>query len=716
MTIKLQYSMGVLPCFPEDAVVSKSAIAAGGTFTQHAYSLTPLPPPLLFNLREDSGVSNPMPSQEMLAYLQSPQGGNGSVLVFIHGYNISYGRYGHVYELSHEGGEGSPVCFFPTAMQAPYHDSVIVKWRAKSALTTGKYALCLSGAYATIYRCALKLRSRFKGVIVKKTFLQDSYLNGVGAHNWWLHMEYNLNVAANFKGLSYYCNQGPLNYIRLLNIAWQGDPLDPLNYEQINQHAFSAADKLMPILVALYQEKIKINIIAHSAGNLVLLKVCEQLGKGGYKHCIQHAFLWEAAVPSNVLSPRCLALTPNDKSDWSAKMASKSVAHFTVLHSLHDNVLGPFPVKKSDFKALTFWRKFNTPGGGREDALIALSINVFDEVSKTYCVPNAMTSLYHLAQMLEVPFIDLMLQRTLREKHYRAWRKRILDVHAFSPLADTLSRQVLKVEKKYPHIYTTLYLFFGLLLALLFNHLYQFLSSDKAHHSLADLLSDYSTAAVSEILKGVLKHVRSDLGASNMQQLSARLASMAKNNPGLRYLHKLSEHLSLDVFVVEHCSPTILKTLLDIAYLSPDVFSKGNMQVLLNYFITKNELFSALLLEVGEEAVSWADEHNRKKLAKALDVPEDLTLSMHAISRASSEVATFLITLFDTPYDLPLPAMGYIGVDEETRLFLGDKLTVVDQSSWLMHHSAMKIPSEAVMRHVYKDVILAAPGLSFGAR
>ncbi len=86
-------------------------------------------------------------------------------------------------------------------------------------------------------------------------------------------------------------------------------------------------------------QKLKNNIIAHSMGNRVLLKMMDLLGEDDSNaDIIEHVFLCEAAVPQN-------ALSDDPKKDISVKQnchfinATKVAKKISVLYSKHDGVL-----------------------------------------------------------------------------------------------------------------------------------------------------------------------------------------------------------------------------------------------------------------------------------------------------------------------------------------------------------------------------------------
>jgi len=53
-----------------------------------------------------------------------------------------------------------------------------------------------------------------------------------------------------------------------------------------------------------------------------------------------------------------------------------------------------------------------------------------------------------------------------------------------------------------------------------------------------------------------------------------------------------------------------------------------------------------------------------------------------------------------------LPALGYKGPDDKTIKQLKNKLVLANTSQWISGHSAMKIPTPEVMKHVYKRWVM----------
>ena len=81
-------------------------------------------------------------------------------------------------------------------------------------------------------------------------------LNGTDDHNWWIHMEDNLNHAT-----GQFDRKNYLPYTRVINVAWPGDPKFSGDYLVANQSSVEPGRRLAKLLKQLKQHDIKINII-----------------------------------------------------------------------------------------------------------------------------------------------------------------------------------------------------------------------------------------------------------------------------------------------------------------------------------------------------------------------------------------------------------------------------------------------------------------------
>ncbi|GJM07426.1 MAG: hypothetical protein DHS20C10_11600 [marine bacterium B5-7] len=228
-----------------------------------------------------------------------------SITIFIHGYNIPLGEYSKV-----------------------IHDVDLENDRA---------VINFSDIPSTLYLDAYQLKERFKSLKKDKAWEPGfDTLNGAGAHQWLLSMEYHLNAAAGNTRTDYN------NYQRIIGFSWSGD-VQSANYMQAVSQAKPAAKKLVQLIEQLREIGVKhIHLIAHSLGNCVALQAMNQLGKQ-QRAALDEVFLWQAAVPNDVLSFNN-GRAKNDP--WNLPYAINAAKHITVLYSKNDNILGPIPKNK----------------------------------------------------------------------------------------------------------------------------------------------------------------------------------------------------------------------------------------------------------------------------------------------------------------------------------------------------------------------------------
>lgn len=259
-----------------------------------------LPPPVLINLREDGSPGEDLLAPEQLAYFQA--NGNNALL-FIHGYNVPHGGWGRFLKgqsRSHEW-HGNVQSFRQRAEWHPYPATV---WQDLEALSDTVSAP-----------------------------LEESELNGTGAHNWAVNMEYRLNRAAGFDGRDW------TPYSRIINISWPGDT-GATDFMQAELNAMAAGRRLVPLLQQLHASGIALNIITHSLGARVALTALNILGAIGHRNLLDHLFLWQPAVADNALTndasrdvhPLGLGVFP---------AAHQAARNIVVLHSKEDGILGP---------------------------------------------------------------------------------------------------------------------------------------------------------------------------------------------------------------------------------------------------------------------------------------------------------------------------------------------------------------------------------------
>ena len=269
-------------------------------------------PQVIINLREDASKSDPNARHvlrpEEIEYFKA-NGNNATV--FIHGFNVGYGEPGSYPDKFDKMDTVRPSII-------PYELNVA---NFKS-----------SHKKSTVVQRAEDLRQRFPE-LADQSFMLPEKINGTGAHGWFNHMEYQLNLAASSaEGLDWD------KYTRTINVAWSGDVFVP-NYLAAEYYATTAGVRLSILLKQLIDKGISVNIVAHSLGARVAIVALDTLGDLGEEETIDHVFLWQPACPDTVLSP-------NKESDtsvlgnWHFPHAHLTAKKFVVLHTRHDNILG----------------------------------------------------------------------------------------------------------------------------------------------------------------------------------------------------------------------------------------------------------------------------------------------------------------------------------------------------------------------------------------
>lgn len=250
-----------------------------------------------------SSTRLPLFDDDSLAYLKKI----GNVTFFIHGFNVPQGDYPYDIENVLKG-------LYPIGSGV----DAAIQWSKEKR---------------TIFNSKELVAQQFKISMdsLPKT-LDDEALNGTGACNWFLHMENNLNVAT-----EQFVHKDYMNYTRVVGISWAGDVGVP-DYVVSEDRADDTAHMMGPLIMQLAKEKIRINIIAHSMGNRVLMRLLEILGANNHQQVVEHVFLWEAALPDTALSnnPQLDKTTRANCHFPHAHIAAKK---FTVLYSRKDDVL-----------------------------------------------------------------------------------------------------------------------------------------------------------------------------------------------------------------------------------------------------------------------------------------------------------------------------------------------------------------------------------------
>jgi predicted alpha/beta hydrolase family esterase len=152
----------------------------------------------------------------------------------------------------------------------------------------------------------------------------NALFNGIGVTQWFVHMEYNFNKAAGYLKNSYD------NYTRIIGVHWPSD-VNKIDYHHAEEIASYSAHQLSCLVSQLLEHQIAVNIVAHSLGCQVVLKLMKLLADEHKENCIEQIILWQAA-----LSDTSLTTDPHYKD------ANRCVKRIVVLHSKNDQVLRTF--------------------------------------------------------------------------------------------------------------------------------------------------------------------------------------------------------------------------------------------------------------------------------------------------------------------------------------------------------------------------------------
>jgi len=240
-----------------------------------------------------------------------------------------------------------------------------------------------------------------------------------GAHEWLSSVEKNLNTAAGFTD-DYH------QYTRIVLFTWEGNPTLRADYYSAMNQSFQDSEKLAYLIQDLRQRapQLKINLMAHSLGNSLIVHALDSLAKR-FPAVISNVFLWQAAIPRNVLNTHSMTQAGNP---WHLPYAHAGAKRWSILFSGNDCLLGPI----------------------RGEKLFSLSqsrINQykpFDELLLgCFCKYLDLNCLYSAAVQLGLSVSQLLESQEL-DRAYLAWRmqhpERLHDAHG-RPLQPTLSEQ-----------------------------------------------------------------------------------------------------------------------------------------------------------------------------------------------------------------------------------------------------------------------------------
>jgi len=362
-----------------------------------------------------------------------------NVTIFIHGYHVPYGEFGKPLEI--DGLERLKGTFF--GRTDIYRDLILLEDNFPDAKIDGR--LVNSSAHL-VSNNDLPNRKLFYQAVSDPMSASESDLNGKGAHNWWLQMEWNINHATDD-----FDPKDSSQFARMLHVAWQGNPKSTLDYMAAVPEASKTAEKLIPVVDQLIKQGVEVNIVAHSLGNQVVLKLMDLLGKKSeknkqYYECLNYVFLWQPAVPNNVFSRS--SQQTSDVHDYYVPDGYKSVKKILILYSECDHILGPIPPKET----LEFWRQafdFNT---GLGLACLVGTIYLLDSNLDN----SPIQSPYHLANVFGKP-LTLFIKNSLeRNRFYSEWIKNHVEMKGNSKIEKfpaLLKEQMHIIKLKYTRAY-----------------------------------------------------------------------------------------------------------------------------------------------------------------------------------------------------------------------------------------------------------------------
>lgn len=666
--VAYQYIMGQLPILIEQSKMQHQYNKFYHTddYTQ-SVKLLPLPSPILMNCRIGDPSSWPivLPSLEGQAWLQqrlqdlyffnsktSPTGRKyllsqkelsyfksftkPNATLFIHGYNVPLGHFSdQIFSL-----EGSN-----TAGQVLYQPQT--KFPIASQNHIGHYFL--DHQAATVWRDKHAVHEQF-GILSQGS----DQLNGEGAHQWFLQIEHHLNQVMGFQGFQYQANQQS-SYTRMIHIAWQGNPASAMDYMAVQPIAELTAISLLPLLMQLIDARIKVNLIAHSAGCIVALKAMQFLAHWPqYQSALDHVFLWQAALPQTALSPQANQLDQSVDNFWQTQDAHRSAKKIIVLHSRHDGILGPDPAKYLPFDPIDVMvksKQSDDPSNANIERIKQLAQTAFSLGH----VHNAIESIYHVAQLLAIPLSALMFDGALQRQVYDKWFMNPSIWRAGSKPAHDFRQQTNQCFEKHSR---WMRLFCWLIQNYLIGTLHQIITVLYCH----------------EYLVGITRanlHQQLMLYQQHCEQFTQGHYFLDRHQVNYQWIKSEKSYLPQQLL------PRALEFL---------NFAKLNKTRLTSEFLRTHEHLA--LVKPGKEPLQWLGRTAYLTLVTDIDRQNRDHIAL------VEGLATLVLTAFCDLAVTPVAALGYAGPDQQDstikRLKKRGKLHVIDQTDWLYHHSGLK--------------------------
>lgn len=268
-----------------------------------------LAPPILFNLRHPE-LNPPFILDKDKNYLKSQK----KVCLFIHGFNVEKGEWGH--EIN----------------------NITVTKKVSGKITSVDLS-DIKCTYLRRWQTLCQLYPELKQPLHKIDASIDpkKNLNGSGDINWFLHMEDNLHRARE-SDYHHFCR-----YERLMHVRWAGNPSFILNYQSAVDKTIPTGKHLAQLIVDLSQLNITIDIIAHSLGCGVVCQALNICGKKYKKPLVRHVFLCNAAVPNNLFTKNANNISPT----WFLPNLAQAAKQYHLIYSKHDHILGPLDQQDS---------------------------------------------------------------------------------------------------------------------------------------------------------------------------------------------------------------------------------------------------------------------------------------------------------------------------------------------------------------------------------
>lgn len=256
-------------------------------------------------------------------------------------------------------------------------------------------------------------------------------------HGWLIGMEDNLNAGNGFNG-------DYRDFCRCVFVAWSGQPDSAMNYYSAVIESQKTGARLAKQISHIRKTlpEIKINMIGHSLGCAVLVSALNHLSLEGDNALVDHAVLWQAAIPFNVFSKKGYeGLSTEDKafynsyiektkkSDrWYLPFAEQAVTKITVLYSKNDNVIGPILEKK------------NQPSPEKEKVIFNRK-PISELITGVFFTYLGLESVYNIANQLGFP-VMMMLDAEQIEMAWSMWTGTQKSASGKRLLKGTLSEQV----------------------------------------------------------------------------------------------------------------------------------------------------------------------------------------------------------------------------------------------------------------------------------